>query len=236
MDKLTLNAEKRKLTGRKVKHLRKEGKLPANIYGKKTKSTSIQINEKEFEEVFKKAGETSLVEISLEKGKKPVLIHNVQTSPLTDKTIHVDFLQVDLKEKVTAQVPVELVGESPAEKQGLGTVVQYIDEIEVEALPTDLPEKFDVDVTGLKQADDAVFIKELNIKDKRKVDIKEDAEGIIVKVEEVKEEVEEVAPAEEVSEGAEAEETKDTKVEAKEPTEEKEEEEQEKEKEEKKND
>jgi len=214
MDKIILNAEKRDIKGRKVKRIRSEGILPANIYGKKVKSTSIKIKARDFEEIFKKAGETSLVEINLDKEKRPVLIHNVQMSPITDKPIHIDFLQVDLKEKVTAEVPVELIGESPAEKQGVGTVVQYINEIEVEALPMDLPEKFELDTSILKDINNAIFVKDLKVKDKDKVDIKNDPEGIIAKVEEIKEEVEEVpVPTEVPAEGVPSETPEGEKVE-----------------------
>src|SRR3990167_6090633 len=116
-------------------------------YGKKIKSESVQVDASEFMKVYREVGETGLVELVLDGKHKPVLVHNVQLDPVTDVVLHADLLQVDLKEKVTAQVRVELTGESPAEKQGLGTVVQYVDEIEVEALPGDLPDKFEVDAS-----------------------------------------------------------------------------------------
>ena len=187
MNKTTLEAKVRKITGRKVKTLRKEGLIPANIYGKKVKSQAIQVMALDFKKAYEEAGETGLISLKVqgEKGKaedRAVLVSNVQIDPLSDAAVHVDFRQVDLKEKVTASVPVELVGESPAEKGSLGTVVQYIDEIEVEALPTDLPEKFEVDASGLTEVDQAVFVSDLKY-DKAKVEIKNDAGEIIVKVE-----------------------------------------------------
>jgi len=101
--------------------------------------------------VFQAAGETGLVQLTVEGEEKvrPVLIHRVQLDPVTDRLVHVDFHQVDLKETLIAKVPVELVGEAPAAKQGLGILIQPIAEVEVEALPTDLPEKFEVEVCGL---------------------------------------------------------------------------------------
>ena len=155
------------------------------IYGKDVKSTSVEIAVKDFLEVFKKAGETSIVELELGNDKKPVLIHNVQKNPVTDSIIHVDFYQVNLKQKVTANIPVELVGESPAEKQALGTVVQYLTEIEVEALPTDLPDKFEIDATIFTEVDKAFLVKNLKV-DKTKVELKVDSEQIIAKVEALK--------------------------------------------------
>lgn len=202
MKTFNLKAEKRDITGRKVKTLRKEGVLPGNVFGKKIKSQSIKVNTGEFNEVFKEAGETSIVELMLGKEKRPVLIQNVQMDPVSDLPLHVDFRQVDLKEKVTADVPVELIGEAPAEKQGLGTLVQYIDEIEVEALPTDLPEKFELDVSGLSKVDDAITINDLNY-DKTKVSIELDKEEIITKVEALREEEPEPVK-EELAEGEEA--------------------------------
>lgn len=191
--KLTLNAEARTLTGRKVKKLRKEGIIPANIFGKKIESKSIQVGIKDFEEVYKDAGETGLIEISVGSEKRPVLVHNIQSNAKSDDILHVDFLQVDLKEKVEANVPVELVGESPAEKQGDGTVVLHLNEVTVEALPTDLPEKFEVDITNLSEVDQTVFVKDLKF-DRSKVEIKNEAEEIVAKVE-PPQKIEEVEPA-----------------------------------------
>ena len=188
---IQIKATERKLKGRKVKRLRKEGILPANIFGKKVKSTAIKIALADFKKVHKEAGETGIIEIVLGKTKRPVLIHNIQVDPVSDIPIHVDFLQIDLKEKVTAQVPVELVGESPAEKQGLGTVVLHLDEIEVEALPKDLPEKFEVSIDKLTEVDQAVFVKDLKF-DKKKVEVKMGEDEIIVKIEPLRKEEEEV--------------------------------------------
>src|SRR3990167_9496732 len=188
---MNLKAEKRSIEGRKVKKLRSEGILPANIFGKKVKSQSVQVNLAEFQKVYKEVGETGLVELQVNGEKRPVLIHNLQLDPVSDSALHVDFLQVDLKSKVTAQIPVELVGEAPAEKQGLGTVVQYIDEIEVEALPTDLPDKFEINLASLVEVDQSVLVKDIPI-DGKKVEVKTDVEQILVKDEPPHEEKEEV--------------------------------------------
>lgn len=182
MTALELKADKRKITGRKVKTLRKEGILPANVYGKKIKSEEVQVNAKEFKKVFGEAGETGLIELTLGSEKKPVLVHDVQLDSLTDEPIHVDFMQVDLKQKVTATVQVEIDGESPAEKGGIGTVVQLLSEIEVEALPADLPEKFVVDATKLEEVDQVVKVSDLEY-DKSKVEVKVELDALVAKVE-----------------------------------------------------
>jgi len=197
MEKITLKAKSRKLVGRKVKLLRKEGILPANIYGKKIKSESIQISLKEFLDVYKKVGDTGILYIN----ERPVLVANIQKNPVSDMLLHIDFHQVDLKEKVEAKVPVELIGESPAEKQAIGTVVQYLNEIEVEALPTDLPEKFQIDISKLSEVDQMVHVKDLPF-DKSKIEVKTDLDEILVKVEPPqKEEVVAPPPVEVPAEG-----------------------------------
>lgn len=177
MTKITLKSTKREIFGRKVKRLRKEGVIPANIFGNKIKSHSISINAKEFSEVFEKAGETQIIDLE----GNSVLISNIQTDPISGFVIHVDFRQVDLKEKIEAKVPVEIEGESPAEKQNLGTVVQQIHEIEVLALPSDLPEKIVIDASVLAEVDQAIYVKDLKVD--KKVEIKTDMELIVVKVE-----------------------------------------------------
>ena len=195
MDTKSLKAQQRKVLGRKVKHLRGSGILPANIYGKKIKSQAIEVDLKEFQKIYNDVGETGLVELQLSKDKKPVLIHHVQNDPVTDVPIHADFLQVDLKQKVTTSVPIEVSGESPAEKLSVGTAVQYLDEVEVEALPTDLPEKFVVDISGLSEVDQAIYLKDLSY-DKAKVELKADAQAIVVKVEPPQKEEVALPPAE----------------------------------------
>ena len=194
MERQKITAKKRTVAGRKVKRLRKEGILPANVFGKKTKSVSIQVNLKDFTKVFSEAGETGLVDLMIEAEKevRPVLIQNVQKDPVDESFLHADFRQIVLTEKVKATIPVEFIGQSPAESQKLGILVKVMPEIEVEALPTDLPEHFEVDVSKLEKVDDTIFAKDLKV-DRAKVELKTDENQIVVKIEPLaKEEV--VAP------------------------------------------
>jgi large subunit ribosomal protein L25 len=197
--KIKLTVEKRKIAGRKVKVLRREGVLPANIYGKNVKSLAVQLPLKSFLPVYQQAGETGLVELKVESEEKPrpALIHNVQFQPVTDQPIHTDFYQVSLKEKVTTPVPIELIGESPAVKEKVGILIQPLAEVEVEALPTDLPEKIEVDISGLKNVDEAVVVGDVKVGEG--VKILTEPQQILVKIEPPAKE-EEVAPppAEEV--------------------------------------
>ncbi|MBI4100643.1 50S ribosomal protein L25 [Candidatus Microgenomates bacterium] len=163
MKKYKLQAEKRKTLGKKVKNLRKQGVLPANLYGKSIKSESLQLPGLDFEKLFKEAGETGLVELTLvgEEKSRPVLIHNLQRDPISGLVLHADFYQVDLKEKVKSMVPIEIVGEALAVKDKKGVLLQTLTEIEIEALPTDLPENFQVDITNLVDVDQEIKVEDL---------------------------------------------------------------------------
>lgn len=212
MDVKKLKAEKREITGRKLKYLRASGVLPGNVYGKGVKSEALQVNLNEFKKIFKEVGETGIVSLELDGKGRPVLVSNLQRNPKSDDLLHVDFRQVDLKEKIEAQVPVVLIGESPAEKQSLGTVVLLLNEITVEALPMDLPEKFEVSVDELTEVDQAIYVKDLKVA--KEVEVKTDLEALVAKVEPPqKEEVIETPVAVEgevPAEGATTEEVKST--------------------------
>src|SRR3989344_1143525 len=182
-EKITLSASPRKLEGKKVKQLRKQGILPANLFGKGIKSLNIEVALKDLQSVFKKAGETRLVDLKVDGTTHNVLIHHIQVDPVTETPLHVDFQAVSLKEKITATVPVQIIGESPAEKEKIGILVQQLSEVEVEALPTNLPDHLAADVSGLAEVDAVIYVKDLKF-DQSTVTIKpEDLEKIVDKVE-----------------------------------------------------
>lgn len=193
-EKHEIKAQIRTLVGKKVKKLRKDGLIPATLYGKGIESISLQFNSKEFEKIFENVGESGLVEILIDDKKYPVLFKNPQYDPINGFCIHIDCHKVNLKEKIKATIPVELIGESDAVKAG-NILVQINDEIEVEALPSDLPEKIEVDISVLKEAEQMITVADLTIGDK-KVEIISPAETVIAKVETPKEEIieETVAP------------------------------------------
>jgi large subunit ribosomal protein L25 len=161
--KHTLSAEKRDLVGRKVKALRIKGEIPGTVYGKDVKSLSVTVSKDAFIKVYGAAGETGLVELSVGGDTRPVLIHTVQKDPVKGTILHVEFYQVNLKQKVKTNVPLEFTGEAPAVTQKTGVLLTLIDEIEVEALPTDLPEKIFVDVSKLAEVDQEAKVKDLSI-------------------------------------------------------------------------
>lgn len=158
-----LNATLRNEVGKKTR--KTSGQIPAVVYGPGVKNLSIQVDEKEFRKVFRKAGESSLVEISVQgdKTKKPVLVHEIQKDPVSDKIIHIDFYQPDLTQEVQVKIPLIFEGMAPAEKDLGGTLNKNMLEIEVKALPQDLPHEIVVTVGGLNTFQDHIFVKDLQL-------------------------------------------------------------------------
>lgn len=206
MQALVLEAQKRKIVGKKVKKLRKEGLIPVSVYGKDVKSEALEVKIPEFMKVYAKAGETGLVELKYDGGSKHTLISNVQMHPVLRSPLHVEFHAVNLKEKIKANVPVELVGESPAVINGVGLLLQTLNEVEVEALPANLPEKLEVDATKLLEVDQQVSVGELKVP--ADVEVLTDKETVVVKVvSAVSEETKKELAAEEAAKAAAATET-----------------------------
>jgi large subunit ribosomal protein L25 len=183
MEKITIKALKRSLIGKKVRKLRKQGELPANIYGKGIPSLAVSLVYKDFQNAFSKVGETGLVYLSVEGETKdrPILFHNIQKNPVTNNALHIDLYQVDLKEKITSKVPVVVVNEAKAVTDKIGVLLQPLAEIEVEALPTDLPENIEIDVLKLGAIDDSLFVKDLHV-DESKITILTNPDETVVKI------------------------------------------------------
>ena len=181
---MELKAEKRKILGKKVEKLRQQGLLPAVVFGKEAGSIPITLDHKEFLKVYEEAGESALVDVHLPKADKPikVLITEVDIHPVSDEILHANLHAVRLTEKATATIPIEITGESPIVKSGEGMLLTLLDEVEVEALPQDLPPEIKLDISGLTEIDQSLAVKDLPI-DHTKVEIKQDAEDLVVKVE-----------------------------------------------------
>jgi large subunit ribosomal protein L25 len=179
MKRQKLEVTERKILGKKISKLRKEGILPGNIYGNAFKSLAIQVAYKDFEPVFKEAGETGLVDIHVNDQVIPVLIHNVQTD-YKKTPLHADFFKVNLKEKVKAMVPLEFIGEPKAVTDKIGLLMEIISEIEVEALPAELPEKIEVNVEPLAAIDEQITVGELKLPEG--VDLLSDPNQVVAKI------------------------------------------------------
>ena len=194
---LTLPAKIRKTLGKKVKALRERGVLPGVLYGPRIKETlPLEINFKEFEKVYKEAGESTLVSLEIEGKKTPVLIHEVKLDPLTGKPIHIDFYQPSLEEEVTVAVPIIFEGVSPAVKELGGTLVRNIHELEVKALPQNLPHEIKVDISKLKTFEDDILVKDLVVPKEVKI-LKDPEESVALVTPPEKVEEELVEPIEE---------------------------------------
>jgi large subunit ribosomal protein L25 len=162
MKRYKLKVEKRKVLGKQVKKLRREGILPCNIYGKGIKSTAVQVPQTDFDSVYKEAGETGLVDVELDGKLTPVLIHNMQKD-FRGNVLHADFFQVNLKEKVKTMVPLQIVGEPKAVLDKVGLLMNILSEVEVEALPEELPEGIEINVVHLANIDDQVTVADLKV-------------------------------------------------------------------------
>lgn len=158
---LSLNAKIRKETGKKVKSLRKKGIIPAVLYGPKIKSLSLEVDLKEFEKVYQAAGESSLINLEVDEKKFSVLIHALELNVISQKPIHIDFYQPRLDEEITATIPLIFEGEAPAVKDLAGTLIKNIHEIEVKALPQDLPHSIQANIEKLKTFEDTVLVNDL---------------------------------------------------------------------------
>lgn len=169
---ISLNVKLRTITGRKTNALRQEGIVPAVVYGPGEKTISLEVNEKEFTKVFKQAGESSLIELNIEGqnpastqggDKKPVLVHEIQKDPITGAPIHIDFFQASLKEEVEVAIPLVFEGVSFAVKDLGANLVKNMTEIEVKALPQNLPHEIIVDLALLKEIGSHILVKDLKV-------------------------------------------------------------------------
>ena len=160
-ESIRLSAEDRS-EEKPVSTMRKNGRIPAILYGHGHESRMLAVPYLEFSRAYKEAGENTIVELSLD-GEKPVntLIYDVQTDPLTGKFLHIDFYQVRMNVKVDASVPLVFVGESLAVRGSGGVLVKALDEVEVSCLPGNIPHEFSVDISALATFDDQIHVSDI---------------------------------------------------------------------------
>jgi len=197
-DKIVLEAQKRTLKGKKVKALRREGFLPGIIYGRLAKNQidpiAIQLDLHEASKTINKLTGSSLVRLIVDDKEYPVVLREAQKDVIYGTLKHVDFMAVSLTEKLQTAVPIELIGQAPAEISMAAVVVTGISELEIECLPQDMPERIEVDVTVLVDIDSAIYVKDLDLPDTYEVltDPEELIAGVTyVTIEEEEEEEEE---------------------------------------------
>ncbi len=161
---MELKAEKREILGGKVNALRKQGLIPAELYGHGSKNEHLTVNEKEFMKLFKDAGESTVISLVIGGKKTPVLIYDVISDSISDKVEHIDFYIVNMDEEIETAVPFEFIGESMAVKAQGGVLVKSMHEIEVSALPAHLPHAIEIDLGVLENIHDSIHVKDIKVK------------------------------------------------------------------------
>lgn len=185
-EKLVLSVVSRTVFGKKLKKLRHAGLIPANVFGPEFKSVSVSTQFKDFAKTYKTAKETGIVYLTLDKEEVPVLIKQVQRHPVTDNILHVDFRKVDLKKKIQTEVPVKTIGVSEAVTQKAGVLLTLSETLLVEALPQDIPQAIEIDISSIKELGQEIKVSQLP---KSSVyEIKNPVEKVVVSVVEHKEE------------------------------------------------
>jgi len=213
---INLKAQSRELKGRKTKKIKEDGLIPAVVYGHGYKSKSIQILALDFKKVFRKAGESSLIDLEIDGSKSiKVLIHDYQRHPFKDNFQHVDFYKIKEGEKIKVETGLKFIGEAPAVKELGGVLFNNLDKVEIECLPENLIHEIEVDLSTLKTFDDIIRVKDLKVPSD--VKIIDDAEEMVVQVERPRQEVvEEKIAEEEIEEETDEEIEEETKEEIKE--------------------
>jgi len=163
--KLEVTAEPREIVGRRVKHIRTQGSIPAVLYGKGQETLNIQVPLKSFEKAYKEAGESTLIYLNVGKDSYPTIIKDVARERISGQFLHADFYKVSLTEKIKAMVPVVFAGESPAVKELKAIFVRNVNELEVEALPQNLPHEITVDIGSLAAFGDQITVGDIKLDD-----------------------------------------------------------------------
>jgi len=207
---MDLSVKTRDVLGKKVKALRREGFIPAELYGHGFENIHLALPAKEFNKVLKEAGSTSVVTLLLGKEKKLAMIHEVARHSVSSEIIHIDLHQVRMDELVKAHVPLEFIGEAPAVKTAGAVINRSMSEIEVEAFPQDLPHNITVDLSALDALDKTIYVKDLT-RPKGVTFLIEDETAVATATEPAPEEV--VAPVETVDVSAVKVETEEKKAE-----------------------
>ncbi len=200
MDKIVLDAQVRTQTGKKVKFLRKEGFIPAIIYGREIETLPISLKKRETTLLFNKISGSTILTINVDGKEHATLVREVQRDYIKNELLHVDFQAVSLKEKLRTHVSLTLVGKAPVLENFEALIVSGIDQIEVECLPQDLVDTIEVDISSLAEIGDAIYVKDLP--KLANVEILTDLEELVAVANAVKEEVEPVVEEAVVEEGA----------------------------------
>lgn len=182
MDQIELKVTSREVLGKKVRFLRRQGVIPVHLYGPGIESMALQCDTTELQRVLDEAGKTQLISLKIDNEKKPrtVVVHEVQIESQTGESLHVDFYQVKMAEKVKVEIPIVLVGEAPALKLKENMLVQELNTLSVECLPAKIPPSVELDLNSLTESEQAVRVKDIELD--REVTVLNDPELVMVKV------------------------------------------------------
>jgi large subunit ribosomal protein L25 len=178
MEEIILKANTRKVVGKQVKALRRAGQLPAVIYGRGKTPVAVTLDLHETSKLLPTITSSHLITLSVEGKPHTTLVREKQRHPVSGELIHVDFLEVSLTEKLRVDVIIQLEGDSPAVKNYNAVLVSGLEQLSIEAYPRDLPERISVDVSGLLEIGDAVYVRDLSLPSK--VEVLSDPDDMIV--------------------------------------------------------
>lgn len=208
MTELTLKANTRDVLGKKTRFLRGQGITPAHLFGHGIESLALQCDTTELQNIISRGGTTRLIDVHVDGEKKPrsVFIREIQRNDLNGQLLHADFYQIKMTEKITAHVPIVLIGEAPATKDKANIIEHSLTELAVECLPEKLPPQIEVDLSTLEEAGQAVHVQDIRLDPD--ITVTTPGDHLIVKVghlriTEEKEEEVVAAEAEEITEVAE---------------------------------
>jgi len=204
---LTLKAAKRDILGKKTRFLRRQSITPTHLFGHGIESLALQCDTAELQRLITQGGTTRLIDLKIEAEKRPrsVFIREIQRDVLNGQLLHVDFYQIKKTEKITADIPIVLLGEAPATRSRENIIYQELTQLGVECLPENLPPQIEIDLSSLEEANQAIYVRDIILDPD--IAVTTDTDQLVVKVSQVameKEEVVEVAEAEAVEAEAEA--------------------------------
>lgn len=207
MADLTLKAAKRDILGKKTRFLRRQSITPTHLFGHGIESLALQCDTAELQRLITQGGTTRLIDLKIEAEKRPrsVFIREIQRDVLNGQLLHVDFYQIKKMEKITADIPIVLMGEAPATRSKENIIYQELTQLGVECLPENLPPQIEIDLSSLEEANQAIYVRDIILDPD--IAVTTDTDQLVVKVSQVameKEEVVEVAEAEAVEAEAEA--------------------------------
>jgi large subunit ribosomal protein L25 len=203
-EKIELKVEKREVTGKRVKFLRQKGVVPVHLFGHNVESMALQGEAMVLGKVLSQAGRTRLIDLKVGRSQKNhnVMVREVQRDPIRGSLMHVDFYEVNMAEKIRVEVPISIVGESPALKVRENMLYQTLNSLLIECLPDKMPDRIRVDISAIKEVDQAIHVKDIVLPE---VTVLNEPDLQIAKVSlRPVEVVEEVKPAAVAAEGAEA--------------------------------